>query len=51
MECILQEEEIEVRAMTQKQLGHKVGLECIRETVKNAMGSMYYCKCITYKKR
>lgn len=28
-----------------------VGLECIEETVKNAIDFIHYCKCITCKKR
>ena len=50
MERILQEEGIEARAMTWEQLGYEVGLECTGETVKNAMGSMHYRKCIACKK-
>lgn len=50
MERILQEEGIEARALTWELLGYEVGLECTGETVKNAMGSMQYRKCIACKK-
>ena len=32
--------------MTWEQLGYEVGLECTGETVKNAMGSIHYRKCL-----
>ena len=50
MERILQEEEIEARAMTWEQLGYEIRLECKGKTVKNAMGFMHYRKCIACKK-
>ena len=50
MKRILQEEGIEAHVMTQEQLGYKVGLEYIGEMVKNAIGFIYYRKCIAYKK-
>ena len=50
IERILQKKGIKARAMTQEQLGYEVRLECTGKTVKNAMGSMHYCKCVAYKK-
>jgi hypothetical protein len=46
MEKILEEEGIEARALTWAQLGYEVGLECHGDTVKRAMGTMDYHKCI-----
>ncbi len=50
MERILQEEDIEARAMAWEQLGYEVGLECTGQTVKNAMGCMNFRSCIACKK-
>ncbi len=50
MKWILQEEGIEARAMTWEHLGYEVRLECTGQTVKNAMGSLNYWKCIACKK-
>ncbi len=50
MEQILQEKGIEACAMTWEQLGYEVGLECTGQTMKNAMGSLNYRKCIACKK-
>lgn len=50
MECILQEEKIEIYALIQKQLGYEVALEYIGEMIKIAIGFMQYYKYIVCKK-
>ncbi len=50
MEQILKEEGIKACVMTWDQLGFEVGLDCIEQTIKNAMGKMKYRKCIACKK-
>lgn len=46
MERILETEGIETRAYTWEQLGYEVGLECSGRTIKKAMGTIDYHKCI-----
>ena len=50
MERILEEEGIEARALTWEQLGEEIGLDCTGRTIKNAMGTMDYHKCIACRK-
>ena len=50
MEKILEEEGMEARGLTWEQLGYEVGLDCSERTVKNAMGTMDYHKCIACRK-
>ena len=50
MERILETEGIEVRSYIWEQLGFEVGLECSRRTVKRAMGTMDYHKCIACRR-
>ena len=50
MERILETEGIEARAYTWEQLGFEVGLECSGRTVKRAMGTMEYHKCIACRR-
>jgi len=50
MEKVLEEEGFEARALTWEQLGYEVGLDCSGDTVKRAMGTMNYHKCIACRK-
>jgi hypothetical protein len=50
MEQILENEGIEARGLTWQQLGTEVGLDVSKRTVKRALGTMAYHKCITCKK-
>ena len=50
MEQILENEGIEARGLTWQQLGTEVGLDVSRRTVKRALGTMAYHKCIACKK-
>ena len=50
IERILEEESMEGRSLTWEQLGYEIGLECNGRTVKRAMGTMKYHKCIACKK-
>ncbi len=50
MERVLESEGFEARALTWEQLGFEVGLECSGDTIKRAMGTMNYHKCIACMK-
>ena len=50
MERILETEGIEARAYTWEQLGYEVGLECSGRTIKKAMGTIDYHKCIACRR-
>jgi len=50
MEKILEEEGFEARALTWEQLGFEMSLECSGNTVKRAMGTMNYHKCVACRK-
>ncbi len=50
MEHILEMEGIEAGACTWDQLGFEVGLECSGRTVKRAIGTMEYHKCIACRR-
>lgn len=50
MERILETEGIEARAYTWEQLGYEVGLECSGRTIRKAMGTMEYHKCIACRR-
>ncbi len=50
MEDILETEGIEAHVYTGEQLGFEVGLECSGHTVKGAIGTMEYHKCIAYRR-
>lgn len=50
MERILETEGIEAQAYTWEQLGYEVGLECSGRTIRTAMGTMEYHKCIACRR-
>ena len=50
MEMILESDEFESRALTWEQLGYKANLDVDGRTIKRAMGTMDYHKCIACKK-
>lgn len=50
MERILETEGIEARAYTWEQLGYELGLECSGRTIRKAMGTMEYHKCIACRR-
>ena len=50
MEKVLEEDGIEARALTWEQLGYEIGLDCSVDTIRRAMGSMEYHKCIACRR-
>ena len=50
LDRIIQEEGFEARALTWEALGWEAGLEVSGDTIKRALGSMEYSKCIACRK-
>jgi hypothetical protein len=50
MEEILHNSDIETRSMTWETLGYEAGLDVSVDTIKRAMGSLQYHKCIACRK-